>query len=323
MTTIRVKKDKRYSTIYNPPFENKALSWEARGLLAYLLTKPDDWTIMLGDLVKQGDAKLFKVRRMLKELDKVGHVKRKRINAGGGKFTWETTINERPTIYQSSIDGSSIDGSTIDGKPHDIIIPELPSTELPSTDRRESAPVGAPLTGTNGVVIFGEGQEYAEIPAPDKDKLLKAMKEIEIKLSGEPETFSGISLRERSEKPPKKTKARDPRLDHPALVAYRDAMRLTPPELWRDEIITIDDLEKWKAILKSWLGKSFKPGNIEGLLDVYRHGWKQNGHAPKPAQPTPTMPSEEELNRQRADVAAKVKARDAKRKAGVKDPDDF
>lgn len=147
MTTIRVKKDKRYSTIYNPPFENSKLSWEARGLLAYLLTKPDDWTIMLGDLVKQGDAKLFKVRRMLKELEAWGHVERMRVNAGGGKFRWETTINERPnkkpTIYQPPTDGSSIDGSTIGGKPHDIVITEIPITESPITEGR-NAPNGAP-----------------------------------------------------------------------------------------------------------------------------------------------------------------------------------
>lgn len=251
MTTIRVKKDKRYSTIYNPPFENKALSWEARGLLAYLLTKPDDWTIMLGDLVKQGDAKLFKVRRMLKELDKVGHVKRTRINAGGGKFTWETTINERPTIYQSPIDGSSIVGSTIDGKPHDIIIPELPSTELPSTDRKESAPVGAPLTGTNGIVIFGEGQEYTETPAP---------------LSPEQQMIAGFYSK-------------------PAMMnkwyeweAYRveRKKKLTPTTRNKQIKFLLDQGEDAIAIME----QSMTAGWL-GLFPL-----KQNGHAPKPAQPT-------------------------------------
>lgn len=170
MTTIRIKKNNNYSTVYNKPFSNKGLSWEARGLLAYLLTKPDDWTIMLGDLVKQGDAKMFKIRRMLKELEKVGHVQRECINAGGGKFKWETTIYENPTVYQLSVDGSPVDGSSVNGKPIDIISNELRTTEGKQKRKRPS-PNGAPPVKTQATLDL----EYLEklfaetrgVPMPD------------------------------------------------------------------------------------------------------------------------------------------------------------
>jgi len=42
MSIIRVKKDKGYFVASNKPFNNKNLSWEARGILGYLLSKPDD-----------------------------------------------------------------------------------------------------------------------------------------------------------------------------------------------------------------------------------------------------------------------------------------
>lgn len=170
MTTIRIKKNKNYSTVYNKPFSNKALSWEARGLLAYLLTKPDDWIIMLGDLVKQGNSKIFKVRRMLKELEQAGHVTRECINAGGGKFKWETTIYENPTVYQLSVDGSSVDGSSVDGKPIDIISNESPSTEG-RKKRKNPSPNGKPPVPSKAV----KDLEYLEtlfaqergVPLPD------------------------------------------------------------------------------------------------------------------------------------------------------------
>ena len=65
MSIIRVRKDARYFTASNEPFIDKRMSWEARGLMGYLLTKPDNWTVRIDDLVKQGPAKLTKLRRML------------------------------------------------------------------------------------------------------------------------------------------------------------------------------------------------------------------------------------------------------------------
>lgn len=60
-----------------------------------------------------------------------------------------------------------------------------------------------------------------------------------------------------------------------------------------------------------------------GYQGVFPESVRVNGHAPKPAQPEPARPTEEELDRMRADVAAKVAERNAKRKAGFKDPEEI
>lgn len=52
---LRVKKDRAYSVVANAPFNNTSLSWKARGILAYLLTKPDDWEIVVADLLNQSE----------------------------------------------------------------------------------------------------------------------------------------------------------------------------------------------------------------------------------------------------------------------------
>jgi hypothetical protein len=46
-------RDHPYTTI-NPTFTTDArLTWAARGLLIYLLAKPDNWKVQVKDLVKQ------------------------------------------------------------------------------------------------------------------------------------------------------------------------------------------------------------------------------------------------------------------------------
>lgn len=108
---IRVKKDKGYFVASNKPFNDKSLSWEARGVLAYLLSKPDDWTVRNGDLYKQGPAGINKVKRILAELQKAGYLQRTRIRKPDGTFEWETTLYETPpTIAPKTIDGLPTDG---------------------------------------------------------------------------------------------------------------------------------------------------------------------------------------------------------------------
>ncbi|TKI88055.1 DNA-binding protein, partial [Bacillus wiedmannii] len=43
MGIFRVKKDNNYSVINNTGLKDKRLSWKAKGILAYILTLPDDW----------------------------------------------------------------------------------------------------------------------------------------------------------------------------------------------------------------------------------------------------------------------------------------
>ena len=54
-TIFRVakNKDNPYVMIDKRPLENPSLSWKAKGVLAYLLSRPDDWEIILGDLIKR------------------------------------------------------------------------------------------------------------------------------------------------------------------------------------------------------------------------------------------------------------------------------
>jgi hypothetical protein len=53
--------------------EDDRLSWKAKGLLAYLLSRPNDWSVQLRDLTKRSTDKEYAVRSALKELSELGY----------------------------------------------------------------------------------------------------------------------------------------------------------------------------------------------------------------------------------------------------------
>lgn len=137
MPTIRVKKDERYFVASNEAFNDERLSWEARGLMGYLLSKPNDWVIRQKDLEQKGPAGDHKLRRMLAELRKCGYMNRIRTSMPDGTFEWETEIyespsqnpnpNEKVTTRRFSTSGSSTSGET----------PDIVNTDEPNTDSEE------------------------------------------------------------------------------------------------------------------------------------------------------------------------------------------
>lgn len=97
MSIIRVHKTRgEFSVIPRAAVNDKELSWEARGLLVYLLDKPDDWQIRFNDLVRQSPAQGDKTRRILRELEGAGYVRRSRFNRADGTFGWESEVYESP-----------------------------------------------------------------------------------------------------------------------------------------------------------------------------------------------------------------------------------
>lgn len=75
MTIIKLAhRDTHYVTIRRETVQDETLSWEARGMLAYLLSKPLDWTVRPSQL-QQGCGR-DKVYSILRELSEHGYVAR-------------------------------------------------------------------------------------------------------------------------------------------------------------------------------------------------------------------------------------------------------
>lgn len=134
---VRVVKDAKYFSASNEVFNDKRISWETRGLMGYLLSKPNDWTMRMTDLLKQGPAKEFKLRRMLAEARLYGYMSRIRVAQEDGTFDWITNVYESPNLNPAPSKGFikvtssrfSTSGSSTSGKPRDVLNTDSQNTE--------------------------------------------------------------------------------------------------------------------------------------------------------------------------------------------------
>ena len=88
------KKDSCYSSIHNAGAEDTSLSWAARGVLWYLLTKPDKWETRMQDLINHSPAKRDANQRIMKELEQAGYIIRWCSTGEGGQLSWASEVFE-------------------------------------------------------------------------------------------------------------------------------------------------------------------------------------------------------------------------------------
>ncbi|HFJ9455951.1 TPA: DnaD domain protein [Bacillus cereus] len=97
MATFRVNKSKNYTTINNTGLRDERLSWKAKGILAYILSLPDDWVFYMEEIATHAKDKISSLYSGMKELKKHGYVKRFPVKDGKGKIIkWETIVYEVP-----------------------------------------------------------------------------------------------------------------------------------------------------------------------------------------------------------------------------------
>ena len=93
---FRQVKDESYCVIKNDVFLDKRISWGAKGVLGYALTKPDDWDLYISEVTKNGSDKIDKVTKYFKELRLAGYIEYV-ITRERGKITkTEYLVYEKP-----------------------------------------------------------------------------------------------------------------------------------------------------------------------------------------------------------------------------------
>ena len=88
-TIIRVKKNPNnpFVMMDKRPLENKEMSWKAKGILAYLLSRPDDWQVRRADLLRRATDGDTALRSGLEELKQAGHLKNELVRNDQGEIT--------------------------------------------------------------------------------------------------------------------------------------------------------------------------------------------------------------------------------------------
>jgi hypothetical protein len=97
-TIFRVVHDKNnpYVIINKAAMENPALSFKAKGILAYLMSRPDGWEVSVADLVNRGIDGKASIRAGLQELEEAGHMRRYASRKQGRITGWHIEVYELP-----------------------------------------------------------------------------------------------------------------------------------------------------------------------------------------------------------------------------------
>ena len=109
-----------YAVIDRRPLEDERLSWAARGVMGYLLAKPDDWALRIENLRKRGDLGRDALYGILKQLRRYGYVERRVVRDEKGRIAQTVYV-----VYEVP-------------KPS-IPLPDNPDTAHPDADEPDPA----------------------------------------------------------------------------------------------------------------------------------------------------------------------------------------
>lgn len=102
MPVERNRKPERFTTLDNDTLERGDMSWQAKGLLCYLLSRPDNWRVSVEHLAKYTSTSERPTRRdgvygLLNELSKLGYVERRVVRDGSGKMNgYDYIVHDSP-----------------------------------------------------------------------------------------------------------------------------------------------------------------------------------------------------------------------------------
>ena len=114
---IRKQYQKGFTTLDNTPLNDESLSWKAKGLFAYLWSKPDDWDYRVTEVARHATDGIGSTSTGVNELEQAGYLKRKQKNKNGvfGDSVW--TLSEKP-IFKKPITENPRSDNPITDKPY-------------------------------------------------------------------------------------------------------------------------------------------------------------------------------------------------------------
>lgn len=168
-TIIRAPRNHQYFILSISTPQDKSLSYEARGMLCYILSKPDNWIIQPSDL--QQNCSRGKVYKILNELIAAGYIEdRKRTKNESGKFVWSSYIvHEKPVAKLTNAKpcDENHNMETMTWKPSQLDNTEVVNKEKETTPPTTPEPVGsetvkAPVTKNDELLPVVDNKLSAE-----------------------------------------------------------------------------------------------------------------------------------------------------------------
>lgn len=104
---LRVEKTENYVILDKRFLNNANISWQAKGLLAYMLALPNDWQFNVQDLKKRSKNGRDATKTIINELVAAGYIQKEQIRTAGkfGKVDYvvrETPLTDNPSTEKPS-----------------------------------------------------------------------------------------------------------------------------------------------------------------------------------------------------------------------------
>jgi hypothetical protein len=264
-TIIRVEKRGRWTTILSATLEDSSISYRARGVLASLLAKPDDWHADLAVIVR-GSPKEGRdcIYGAIKELTEAGYITRVAIRENGRITSWELITHETPNPQPTS--GLPVSGELLPDLPHVV----LPQEANPHTTKETKALKTQRLT--EDTEIDFQGATDLDLPEPQTLNLQSPAEPDHTQSFAEFwETYPTPKI---GRKPDKEKCARrwakmSPSARSAALIGVRNYRRMYEdtgtyvayPMTWLNDA-------KWNTWLKEYVPKGPKPSNGHAMAHI-------------------------------------------------------
>lgn len=148
MSIIRKANKNKFTAVSNALISGSGLSFACRGMLVYLLSKPDDWECRVTDLEREGNIGETARRSIMREAEEKGFLSFERTRTADGRFSstyfvHEEAIpeNERTKSWKTRTikptPGKPVPGKSTPGQQGAIVITDLLNTDLLNTEENK------------------------------------------------------------------------------------------------------------------------------------------------------------------------------------------
>lgn len=183
LITLRKKKSSKFYPVDLRVIENESLSWAAKGVWTYLISRPDGWKVNRTDLLSKGKEKDSALRAILKELEKAGLLKIERLPAQGGKFgptVWTVSEDidyphvEEPQAEKPCVEKPHVEKPHVENQ-HDLQSTCITNYHLTKNQKTKNQDQNTPLTPHGGDVsdfensVSIQNQKPIRVPRNQRD----------------------------------------------------------------------------------------------------------------------------------------------------------
>lgn len=124
-----------FTVMNNRVFEDRRLSLKAKGLWAFVMTKPDGWQTSIRGLCTQLSEGESAIRAGLKELETIGLYRKTRSQDASGHWSWEDEMLDIPQLDNPVMDNPHVENQR-------QVKTEEVSTEIVKTEEATAIAVG-------------------------------------------------------------------------------------------------------------------------------------------------------------------------------------